>query len=245
MKLHNKVAIITGASRGIGAQIAKTFAKEGASVVVNYANNKTAADQVVSEIKGAGEKAIAMKADVSKADEVKALFDSAIEHFGKVDILVNNAGIALFKRLQDTSEDEFDRSFNINVKGVFLALREAAARLENGGRIINISSTVTRLMMPNYSTYSATKSAVEQLTRVFAKEIGSRGITVNSVSPGPTNTQLFTEGKNEETIKRLASMAALERIAEPEDIARVVLFLASEDSAWITGQNIGANGGFA
>lgn len=245
MKLQNKVAIITGASRGIGAQIAKALAKEGAMVVINYAKNKTAADQVVSEIQGAGDKAIAIKADVSKADEVKALFDSSIAHFGKVDILVNNAGIAVFKRLQDTSEDEFDRSFDINVKGVFLTLREAAVRLESGGRIINLSSTVTRLMMPTYSTYSATKSAVEQLTRVFAKEIGSRGITVNSVSPGPTNTQLFTEGKNEETIKRLASMAALERIGEPEDIARVVLFLASDDSAWVTAQNIGANGGFA
>ena len=245
MKLQNKVAIITGSSRGIGAQIAKELAKERAMVVINYAKNKTAADQVVSDIHGAGEKAIAIKADVSKAEEVKALFDSSIAHFGKVDILVNNAGIAVFKRLQDTSEDDFDRSFDINVKGVFLTLREAAVRLESGGRIINISSTVTRLMMPTYSTYSATKSAVEQLTRVFAKEIGSRGITVNSVSPGPTNTQLFTEGKNDETIKRLASMAALERIAEPEDIARVVLFLASDDSAWVTAQNIGANGGFA
>lgn len=245
MKLQNKVAIITGASRGIGAQIAKALAKEGAMVVINYAKNKTAADQVVSEIQGAGGKAVASQADVSKADEVKALFESAITQFKKVDILVNNAGIAVFKRLQDTSEEEFDRSFDINVKGVFLTLREAAVRLESGGRIINVSSTVTRLMMPTYSIYSATKSAVEQLTRVFAKEIGSRGITVNSVSPGPTNTQLFTEGKNEETIKRLASMTALERIGEPEDIARVVLFLASDDSAWITAQNIGVNGGFA
>jgi 3-oxoacyl-[acyl-carrier protein] reductase len=245
MKLQNKVAIITGASRGIGAQIAKALAKEGAMVVINYAKNKTAADQVVSEIQGAGGRAVATQADVSKADEVKALFDSAITHFKKVDILVNNAGIAVFKRLQDTSEEEFDRSFDINVKGVFLTLREAAVRLESGGRIINVSSTVTRLMMPTYSIYSATKSAVEQLTRVFAKEIGSRGITVNSVSPGPINTQLFTEGKNEETIKRLASMTALERIGEPEDIARVVLFLASDDSAWITAQNIGVNGGFA
>ena len=245
MKLENKVAIITGSSRGIGAQIAKVFAREGAMVVINYAKNKTAADRVVSEIQAAGGEAFAIKADVSKADEVKALFDSSIAHFGKLDILVNNAGIAVFKRLQDTSEDEFDRSFDINVKGVFLTLREAAVRLERGGRIINLSSTLTRLMMPTYSTYSATKSAVEQLTRVFAKEIGPRGITVNSVSPGPTNTQLFTEGKNEETILRLASMAALERIGEPEDIARVVLFLASDDSAWVTAQNIGANGGFA
>ncbi len=245
MKLQNKVAIVTGSSRGIGAHIAKALAKEDAKVVINYAGNKTAADQVVSAIQGAGGEAIAIKADVSKSDEVKALFDATIKHFGKVNILINNAGIALYKKLQDTSEDEFDRSFSINVKSVFLTLREAATRLENDGRIVNLSSTVTRLMMPTYSTYSATKSAVEQLTRVFAKEIGSRGITVNAVSPGPTNTELFTEGKNEETIKRLASMAALGRIGEPEDIARVVLFLVSDDSAWVTAQNIGANGGFA
>jgi len=245
MKLQNKVAVVTGSSRGIGAHIAKALAAEGAKVVVNYVSNKAAADQVVSEIQGAGGVAYSIKADVSKSEEVKALFDTAIAHFGKVDILINNAGIAIFKKLQDTTEDEFERSFNINVKSVFLTLREAATRLENGGRIVNLSSTVTRLMMPTYSTYSATKSAVEQLTRVFAKEIGSRGITVNSISPGPTNTELFTEGKNEETINRLASMASLGRIGEPEDIARVVLFLVSDDSAWITAQNIGANGGFA
>jgi len=185
MKLQNKVAVVTGSSRGIGAHIAKALAAEGAKVVVNYVSNKAAADQVVSEIQGAGGVAYSIKADVSKSEEVKALFDTAIAHFGKVDILINNAGIAIFKKLQDTTEDEFERSFNINVKSVFLTLREAATRLENGGRIVNLSSTVTRLMMPTYSTYSATKSAVEQLTRVFAKEIGSRGITVNSISPGP------------------------------------------------------------
>ncbi len=245
MKLQNMVAIVTGSSRGIGAHIAKALANEGAKVVINYVGNKAAADQVVTEINNAGGEAIAIKADVSKPDEVKALFDASITQFGKVNILINNAGIALYKQLQDTTEDEFDQSFNINVKSVFLTLREAATRLENGGRIVNLSSSVTRLMMPTYGTYSATKSAVEQLTRVFAKEIGQRGITVNSISPGPTNTELFIEGKNEETIKRLASMAALGRIGEPEDIARVVLFLVSDDSAWITGQNIGVNGGFA
>lgn len=245
MKLQNMVAIVTGSSRGIGAHIAKALANEGAKVVINYVGNKTAADQVVAEIHNAGGEAIAIKADVSKLNEVKALFDASITQFGKVNILINNAGIALYKRLQDTTEDEFNQSFNINVKSVFLTLREAATRLENGGRIVNLSSSVTRLMMPTYGTYSATKSAVEQLTRVFAKEIGQRGITVNSISPGPTNTELFIEGKNEETIKRLASMAALGRIGEPEDIARVVLFLVGDESAWITAQNIGVNGGFA
>jgi len=245
MRLKNKVAIVTGSSRGIGAQIAMTLAGEGAKVVVNYAGNKAAAEKVIAKIRSAGGEAIAVKCDVNKADEVKALFDNAIAQFGKVDLLVNNAGIALYKRLQDTTDDEFQRSFAINVMGVFYALREAATRLEAGGRIVNISSSVTRLMMPTYGTYSATKAAVQQLTRVFAKEIGFRGITVNTISPGPTNTELFVAGKTEETIKRLASMAALERIGEPEDISRVVLFLVSEDSGWVTGQDIGVNGGFA
>jgi 3-oxoacyl-[acyl-carrier protein] reductase len=160
-------------------------------------------------------------------------------------IVVNNAGIAIYKRVQDTGDEDFDRIFNINVKGVFLMLREAATRLEDGGRIVNCSSSVTRLMMPTYGTYSATKAAVEQLTRVFAKEVGQRGITVNSISPGPTNTELFAEGKSEETIQRLASMAALGRIGEPEDIARVVLFLVSGEASWVTAQNLGVNGGFA
>lgn len=245
MRLTDKVAIVTGSSRGIGAQIAMTLAGEGGKVVVNYAGNKAAAEEVIARIRSAGGQAIALKCDVSKADEVKVLFDEAIARFGKVDLLINNAGIALYKRLQDTTDDEFQRSFAINVMGVFYTLREAATRLEAGGRIVNISSSVTRLMMPTYGTYAATKAAVEQLTRVFAKEIGSRGITVNTISPGPTNTELFLQGKTEETIKRLASMAALGRIGEPEDISRVVLFLVSHDSGWVTGQDIGVNGGFA
>jgi len=245
MRLQNKIALVTGASRGIGAHIAKTLADEGARVVVNYASHQAAAEQVVAEIIWNGGEAIAVKADVSKADEVKALFDATIAQFGKVDWLINNAGIALYKRIQETTDEEFDRSFNINVKGVFLTLREAATRLENGGRIVNFSSSVTRLMMPTYGTYSATKAAVEQLTRVFSKEVGLRGITVNSISPGPTNTELFAEGKSEETLQRLASMAALGRIGEPEDIAGLVLFLVSDESAWVTAQNLGVNGGFA
>jgi 3-oxoacyl-[acyl-carrier protein] reductase len=245
MKLQNKVAIITGSSRGIGAHIAKALARAGAKVVVNYAANRAAADQVVAEIQSAGGEAIGVKADVGKAEEVKGLFDAAVAQFGKVDIVVNNAGIAIYKRIQETTDEDFDRIFNINVKGVFLMLREAATRLENGGRIVNCSSSVTRLMMPTYGTYSATKAAVEQLTRVFAKEVGQRAITVNSILPGPTNTELFTEGKSEATIQRLASMTALGRIGEPEDIARVVLFLVSDAASWVTAQNLGVNGGFA
>ena len=245
MSLQNKVAIVTGASKGIGTHIAKTLARAGAKVVVNYASSQASADQVVAEIRASGGEAIAVRADVSKTSEVKALFDATIAKFGKVDLLINNAGIAIYKTLKDTTDDDFDRIFDINVKGVFLTLREAATRLENGGRIVNLSSSVTRLMMPAYGSYSATKAAVEQMTRVFAKEVGQRGITVNSLSPGPTNTELFTAGKTEETIKRLAAMAALGRIGEPEDIARVVLFLVSDEAAWVTAQNVGVNGGFA
>lgn len=243
--LQDRVAIITGASRGIGAEIAKTIAQAGASVVINYTSNRSAADHVVSEIKSLGGSAISVHADVSDSVEVKALFDAVITHFGKIDILINNAGTAIFKAIQDTSDEELDRIFAINVKGTFYCLREAATRLSNGGRIINISSSVTRLILPTYGAYAATKGAVEQLTRVFAKEMGSRGITVNSISPGPTSTELFLEGKSEETIQRLASMSAFGRIGETEDIAKVVLFLASEEAAWVTGQNIGVNGGIA
>ena len=175
----------------------------------------------------------------------KALFDAAIERFGKVDILVNNAGIILYKKLADTSDEEFARVINTNVMGVFYALREAATRLADGGRIVNFSTTVTRMLLPTYGTYAASKGAVEQLTRVFAKEVGARKITVNSVSPGPVNTELFNEGKTEEDIKRMASMSAFNRIGEPDDIARVVRFLVSDEAVWVTGQNLGANGGTA
>ncbi len=243
--LKDKVAIVTGSSRGIGAQISINLAQAGAKVVVNYADNQLAATKVVSEIKSQGGEAIAIQADVSSVVQVRAMFDSAISQFGKLDILVNNAGSILHKTIQNTTDDDFDRIFAINVKGTFNTLREAASRLENEGRIINFSSSTTHLMLPMYGVYCATKGAVEQLTRVFAKEVGARKITVNTISPGPTNTKLFTEGKSDETINRLASMAALGRIGEPEDIARVVLFLASEDASWVTGQNIGANGGFA
>lgn len=243
--LEQKVAIVTGSSRGIGAQIAKEIARAGARVVVNYLGNTSAADQVVADIKTKGGDAIAIRADISSSMEVASLFDATVAHFGKIDILINNAGSVIYKTIQDTTDEDFDRLFAINVKGTFNTLREAATRLENGGRIVNFSSSVTRLMLPTYGTYSATKGAVEQLTRVFAKEIGARGITVNSVSPGPTNTELFTKGKSQEVMSRFAAMAALGRIGEPNDIARLVRFLISEEASWITGQNIGANGGIA
>jgi 3-oxoacyl-[acyl-carrier protein] reductase len=243
--LKDKVIIITGSSRGIGLTIAKTLAKNGAKVVVNYSGSEETAKSVVNEILQRGGQAIAIKADVSKSEDVKKLFQKTIEKFEKIDVLINNAGIAIYKLIKDTTDEDFDRIFDINVKGVFNTMREASTLLADNGRIINFSSSVTRLMLPTYGTYSATKAAVEQLTRVFAKEVGTKGITVNSISPGPVNTELFKQGKNEEVIKRLASMSAFNRIGEPEDIAKIILFLVDDDSKWITGQNIGANGGFA
>jgi 3-oxoacyl-[acyl-carrier protein] reductase len=243
--LTEKVILVTGASRGIGATIARKLATAGAKVIINYAGGKEAAEQVVSAIKQNGGNAIALQADVSKADEVKKLFDAAIAHYGKIDVLVNNAGIMITKLIKDTTDEDFARQFDINVKGTFNTMREAATRLADKGSIINFSTSVNRIMLPSYGTYVATKAAVEQLTRVFSKEIGSRGINVNSVSPGPTNTELFTKGKSEELINRLASLSAFNRIGEPEDIAQIVLFLASDEAKWINAQNIGVNGGMA
>lgn len=243
--LQEKVILVTGASRGIGATIAQQLAAAGAKVIVNYAGSKDAAEKVVNEIRQQGGDAIAVQADVSSSADVKQLFDTAIAHYGHIDVLVNNAGIMINKLIKDATDEDFARQFDINVKGTFNTMREAATRLADKGSIINFSTSVNRIMLPTYGLYVATKSAVEQLTRVFAKEVGSRGINVNSVSPGPTNTELFTNGKSPELIGRLASLSAFNRIGEPEDIARVVVFLASDAAKWISAQNIGANGGMA
>src|SRR5688500_13536749 len=243
--LTEKVILVTGASRGIGATIARKLANAGAKVIINYVGGKEAAEQVVSAIKQNGGDAIALQADVSKADEVKNLFDKAIAHYAKIDVLVNNAGIMITKLIKDTTDEDFTRQFDINVRGTFNTMREAATRLADKGSIINFSTSVNRIMLPAYGTYVATKAAIEQLTRVFSKEVGNRGINVNSVSPGPTNTELFTKGKSEEVINRLASLSAFNRIGEPNDIAEIVAFLASDEAKWINAQNIGVNGGMA
>jgi len=241
--LHGKVAIITGSSRGIGAEIALTLATTGAKVVISYAGNQSAADKVCSAISDAGGECMAVKADVSDPAEVRKLFEITSEHFKQIDILVNNAGILLFKEIADIQDDEFDHIVDVNFKSVFYTLREAAKKLADHGRVVTISSTVTRLMLPKYGAYAATKAAVEQLTRIFAHEVGKRGITANTVSPGPVDTELFRTGKTAADIERMAAMAALGRIGEADDIARVVLFLASDEARWVTGQNIGVNGG--
>ncbi|GGH30893.1 3-ketoacyl-ACP reductase [Dyadobacter endophyticus] len=243
--LENKVALVTGASRGIGAAVAFHLARAGAKIIVNYTSGVEAAQQTVAAIEAGGGEAIALQADVANPAQVKDMFDAAITRFGQIDVLVNNAGIMITKLLKDTTDEDFTRQFEVNVRGTFNTLREAATRLADGGSIINFSSTTTRVMMPTYATYVATKGAVEQLTRVFAKEVGARGINVNAVLPGPTNTELFTKGKPQEVIDRLASLNAFNRLGEPEDIAKTVAFLASDDAKWISGQSIGLNGAMA
>jgi 3-oxoacyl-[acyl-carrier protein] reductase len=243
MRLDGKVALVTGASRGIGRAIAVRLGQDGAAVIVNYSGNHEAARETVSAVEAASGRALAVQGDVGKVGDIQRLFDAAIQHFGKLDILVNNAGIMFNKPMVDVTEDEYDRIFAVNVKGTFFACQQAAKRMADGGRIINFSSSTTAMMLPTYGTYVATKGAVEQLTHILAKELGSRGITVNVISPGPTDTELFKQGKTEQDIQRFAQLAALGRLGQPEDIADVVALLVSDDANWITGQNIRANGG--
>jgi 3-oxoacyl-[acyl-carrier protein] reductase len=214
-------------------------------VAVNYANGVQEAKEVLAAIKSAGGKALAIQADVSRVAEVVRLFDETLAHFGRLDILVNNAGIMFTKPVSATSEEEFDRIFAINVKGVFFACQQAATRLAEGGRIINLSSSTTARFMPNYGAYVATKGAVEQLTRSLAKELGPRRIAINAVSPGPTDTELFTAGKTPDQILWFEQQSAFGRLGRPAEIADVVAFLASDASGWISGQNLRANGGLA
>lgn len=242
--LKGKTAIVTGASRGIGRAIAEQLAGLGAKVAVNYASSPQKAKDVVESIQQKGGEAVAVQADLSMVAGVESLFKTAIEAFGKVDILINNAGVSIFKPIQDITEENFDRQFNLNVKGTFFACRQAMTYMEEKGRIINFSTSVAGQMFPAYSVYAGTKGAVEQFTRQLAKEFAAKQITINAVAPGPVNTELFTEGKTEQQIEGLKQSIALGRIGEPEDIANLIEFLVSEKSQWITGQTIRVNGGF-
>jgi 3-oxoacyl-[acyl-carrier protein] reductase len=239
-----QVAIVTGASRGIGATVAHRLAKEGYAIVVNYAGSPDEAQAVVEAIKWHGGEAMAVRADVSDSGAVRSLFDAAIDRFGRVDVLVNNAGIMppALPQLADTDDATFDRLFAVNVKGTFNTLREAAQRLQQGGRIVNFSTSVIGLGLPGYAVYGATKGAVEVMTNILAKELRGKNITVNAVAPGPTATDLFLNGKTPEQVERMAKMAPLERLGKPEDIAEAVAFLATPGS-WINGQTLRANGG--
>ena len=239
----SKSAIVTGASRGIGAAVAERLARDGIAVAVNFSSNPAPAEALADKIMQAGGRAIVVKADVSDSSAVRTMFDRVESEFGGVDILVNNAGIMKLSNIADTDDALFDRQIAINLKGVFNGLREAAKRLRAGGRIINFSSSVVGLYQPTYATYAATKAGVEAMTHILAKELRGRNITVNAIAPGPTATDLFLKGKPQEAIDQLAKLAPLERLGEPEDIANAVAFLASPDADWINGQVLRANGG--
>ncbi|MEE4167019.1 MAG: SDR family NAD(P)-dependent oxidoreductase, partial [Desulfocapsaceae bacterium] len=214
--MNGKTALITGASRGIGRAVAIELARRGAAVAVNYLSSEHEAVESCDIVKKSGGTARPFKADISRPGEVETLFSQVIDHFGGIDILVNNAGIMINTPIDQVSEEEFDRVFSINVKGVFFCCRQAALKMNQGGRIVNIGTSVTRAMLPFYGTYAASKGAVEQLTRVLAKELGPRDITVNTVSPGPTDTELFRRGKDEAQVAALAGMSAFNRIALPD-----------------------------
>ncbi len=246
-KLAGKVAIVTGASKGIGAGIAKGLGAAGAAVVVNYASSKEGADRVVAEIKGKGGKALAVQGDVSKAADVKRLFEETKKSFGTLDVLVNNAGVFEFGPLEAVTEAEFHREFNTNVLGPILTIQEALKHFgPKGGSVINISSVAGANPVPNSAVYSATKGAVDSITRGLAKELGARNIRVNAIAPGGVET----EGTRRAGIigsdfeKQIVAGTPLGRFGQPEDISRVAVFLASDDSGWLTGERITASGGF-
>lgn len=240
-----QTAIVTGASRGIGAAIARRLARDGLAVVVNYATSAAEAEALVADIARAGGTAIAAKGDVADSSAARGLFDAAIAAFGRADVLVNNAGVMPphLPAIADTDEATFDRLVAINLKGSFNMLREAAIRLHTGGRIVNFSSSVIGMNMPGYAAYAGTKAAIEAITRVMAKEMRGRQITVNAVAPGPTATALFLDGKTPEMVDRLAKASPLERLGTPEDIAAAVALLVGPDGGWINGQVLRANGG--
>ncbi|MEO8778630.1 MAG: SDR family oxidoreductase [Rhodanobacter sp.] len=243
MSNAKQTAIITGASKGIGAALATRLAADGFQTIVNYAVSVAEAEAVVSAIEAAGGYAKAVRADVSDASAVAALFDEAEAAFGTVDVLVNNAGITLASPLAQVTDEEFQRLIAVNLIGSFNGMREAAKRLRDGGRIINFSTSVIGHYQPTLGAYTATKSAVEAMTHILAKELGGRRITVNAVAPGPVATELLLAGRSDEVIQRLIDAIPLGRLGEPEDIAQIVSFLAGPESGWVNGQVIKANGG--
>jgi 3-oxoacyl-[acyl-carrier protein] reductase len=239
----NKVAIVTGASRGIGAAVAERLAGDGFTVVINYSGDAKPAEALARKIEGRGGRALTAKADVSDSKAVRGMFDAAEAAFGGVDVLVNNAGIMKLAKIADSDDALFDQQIAVNLKGTFNALREAAKRLRDGGRIVNFSTSVVGTRLETYGVYAATKAAIETMTAVLSKELRGRSITVNAVAPGPTATDLFLTGKSQELIDRFAKMNPLERLGTPADIAAAVAFLVGSDGSWINGQVLRANGG--
>ena len=244
-KLENKVAVVTGASKGIGAAIAKSLAAEGASVVVNYASSKAGADTVVAAITAAGGKAVAVRGDVSKAAEAQAIIEAAIKNYGRLDVVVNNSGVYAYAPLEAITEEHFHRHFNINVLGLLLATQAAVKYLAEGGSIINIGSVVTSITPPNSAVYSGSKAAVDAITAVLSRELGPKKIRVNTISPGIVETEGTHSGGfiGSEFEQSILAQTPLGRIGRPGDIASIAVFLAAEDAAWLTGERLLASGG--
>lgn len=244
-KLEGKVAVVTGASKGIGAEIARQLAAEGAAVVVNYASSKAGADKVVADITGRGGKAVAVQADVSKAAEAQGIVAAAVQNFGRLDILVNNSGVYEFAPIEEFTEESFHRQFNINVLGLLLTTQAAVKHLGAGASVINIGSGVSRITPPNSAVYTGTKGAVDAITGVLAKELGPRGIRVNTINPGMVETEGTVSGGfiGSDFEKELVKQAPLGRTGKVGDIASIAVFLASDDSGWLTGEQFLATGG--
>lgn len=240
-----KTAIVTGGSRGIGQAIAKRLAADGFAVVINFSSNAARAQETVAAIEASGGKAIAIQGDVGNPDNVAALFNGAKQAFGRIDVVVNSAGVMPMAKIRQASLADFDKVIATNLRGAFLVLAQAAAHVEDGGRIIALSTSVIAKSFPAYGPYIASKAGVEGLVHVLANELRGRQITVNAVAPGPVGTDLFFEGKSEEQVRQIANLAPLERLGTPEDIANAVAFLAGPDGGWINSQVLRANGGFA
>ena len=240
--LKGKVAIVTGASSGIGRATAERLGKDGAKIVVVYAHDEKAAHEVVDRIAKAGSEAFAVRANIGKGSDVKNIFDTCEQKFGRADILCNIAGVAVMSPIAEFKEEDFDRVYNTNVKGLLFSLKEAATRLKDGGRIVNTASSTTVFVFPGTAVYASSKSAIKTITEAAALEFGGRGITVNTILPGMTETRM-TKGLTEEQKKMATSVTPSHHLGKPEDIADVISFLVSEDARWVSGQHILANGG--
>lgn len=240
---QTRAAIVTGSSGGIGSAVAERLAADGLAVTINYSSKSEPADALVKKITDAGGRAIAVGGDVSDPAAVSRLFDETERAFGGIDVLVNNAGIMKLALVADTTDELFDQTIAINLKGVFNGLREAARRLRDGGRIVSFSSSVVGLYQPTYAAYAATKAGIEAMSHILSKELGPKRITVNVIAPGPVATKLFLDGKTDDEIKPIVGRTPLGRLGEPDDIARAISFLVSEDGGWINGQVLRANGG--
>ncbi|KAK1957297.1 short chain dehydrogenase [Colletotrichum sublineola] len=245
MSLQDKVVLVTGGSKGIGRAIAIGAAAQGAKVVINYSRDSSAADEVVKTI--GSDRAISVRADNSNTSDLQRLVDTTVSHFGRIDVLIPNAAIMYMRTVENTSEEDFDAMFNTNVKGPYFLVQKSLPHMTEGGRIIFLSSTVlvTSNLPPPYLLYASTKGSIEQMTKYMAKDLASKGITINAIAPGPIGTELFYKGKTDEMIQRASASSPFNRLGTPEEVASVALFLSSKESSWVTGQIIRVNGGTA